>query len=79
MKNQVDFTEKVLEMDPGCEVGKKILNLKNYEDMKTAQKKFADHFLNSKNLNMVVMLPKSHAMKMKMVKSFLSHGIKLFS
>ena len=79
MKNQVDFTENVLKMDPGCEVGKRILNLKNYAEMKAVQKKFSDHFLNSKNLNMVVMLPKTHAMKMKMVKSFLSHGIKLFS
>ena len=69
-----------MEIEPGFETAQKLLEL-GYDDetFKNAQKNFGAHFSNSKNLNIVVMLPKSQAMKMQTIKGFLTHGIKLFT
>ena len=77
-KSYIDFTEKVLGVQSGNEFGTKLLDF-NLNDLEMSQKRFSEHFLNSKNLNIVIMLAKSHAMKMQTIKGLLTHGFKLFT
>ena len=80
VRNQINFTEQALGMEPGFETAQKLLELSHETfNNKNAQKNFGAHFSNSKNLNIVVMLPKTQAMKMQTIKGFLTHGIKLFT
>merc|ERR1712150_191251 len=50
VRNQINFTEQALGIEPGFEIAQKLLEL-SYETFKNAQKKFGTHFSNSKNLN----------------------------
>ena len=77
-KSYINFTGKVLGVQSGYEIGTNLLDL-NVNDLETSQKRFSEHFLNSKNLNIVIMLAKSHAMKMQTIKGLLTHGFKLFT
>ena len=43
-----------------------------------AQVVFSRYFLKSKNLNMVVMIPKNMVTKARVIKGFVTHGFQLF-